>query len=168
MNRWYLIQFKPNCHNLAERNLNRQGFKTFLPMQHNTHRKSCRFVSDLKPLFPGYMFVSVNNELAPWRAINSTAGVSRLISFEGRPKSIPIQLISGLKLRCDASGVLLPPKNLNEGDNIKILTGPFANFIARVDTIDPKQRVWVLMDFMGQKTRMQVDTDQMHLAKKGA
>jgi transcriptional antiterminator RfaH len=34
-----------------------------------------------------------------------------------------------------------------------------------VDTIDPTQRIWVLMDFMGQKTRMQVTTDQLQLAK---
>ena len=106
-------------------------------MQKITRRKASRFVSDLKPLFPGYMFVSVNSELAPWRSINSTIGVSKLVSFEGKPKPLPLQLISGLMLRCDASGTLLPPKTLNEGDSVEMLTGPFANFIATVDTIGP-------------------------------
>jgi transcriptional antiterminator RfaH len=46
-----------------------------------------------------------------------------------------------------------------------MLTGPFANFIATVDTIGPEQRIWVLIDFMGQKTRMQVSADQLQLAK---
>ena len=46
-----------------------------------------------------------------------------------------------------------------------MLTGPFANFIATVDTIDSEQRIWVLMDFMGQKTRMRVSADQLQLAK---
>jgi hypothetical protein len=63
MNQWYLIQFKPNSHRVAERNLHRQGFQTFLPMQKITRRKASRFVSDLKPLFPGYMFVSVDSDL---------------------------------------------------------------------------------------------------------
>ena len=165
MNQWYLIQFKPNSHRLAERNLRRQGFETFLPMQKVTRRKVSRFVSDLKPLFPGYMFVNLNSDLAPWRTINSTIGVSKLVSFEGKPKPLPLQLISGLMLRCDASGTLLPPKSLNEGDCVEMLTGPFTNFIATVDTIDPEQRIWVLMDFMGQKTRMQVTADQLQLAK---
>ena len=165
MNQWYLIQFKPNSHCLAERNLLRQGFETFLPMQKITRRKASRFVSDLKPLFPGYMFVSVNSDLAPWRTINSTIGVSRLVSFEGKPKPLPLQLISGLMLRCDVSGTVLPPKSLSEGDSVEMLTGPFANFIATVDSIDPEQRIWVLMDFMGQKTRMQVSADQLQLAK---
>ena len=165
MNQWYLIQFKPNSHRLAERNLYRQGFETFLPMQKINHRKASRFVSDLRPLLPGYTFVSVNSELTPWRSINSRIGVSKLVGFEGKPKPLPLQLISGLMLRCDASGTLLPPKSLSEGDNVEMLTGPFANFIATVDTIDPDQRIWVLMDFMGQKTRMQVSADQLQLAK---
>ena len=165
MNHWYLIQFKPNSHRLAERNLHRQGFETFLPMQQITRRKDSRFVSDLKPLFPGYMFVSVNTQMAPWRTINSTLGLSRLVSFEGKPKPLPLQLVSGLMLRCDVSGTLLPPKSLSEGDSVEMLTGPFASFIATVDTIDPEQRIWVLMDFMGQKTRMQVTADQLHLSK---
>ena len=122
-------------------------------------------MGDLKPLFPGYMFVSANSDLAPWRSINSTIGVSKLLSFEGKPKPLPLQLISGLMLRCDASGALLPPNSLNEGDSVEMLTGPFTNFIATVDKIDPEQRIWVLMDFMGQKTRMQVSADQLQLAK---
>ena len=165
MNHWYLIQFKPNSHHLAERNLHRQGFETFLPMQKITRRKASRFVSDLKPLFPGYMFVSVNSDLEPWRAINSTIGVSKLVNFEGKPKPLHLQLIPGLMLRCDASGTLLPPKSLSEGDNVEMLTGPFANFFATIDTIDPEQRIWVLLDFMGQKTRLQVTADQLQLTK---
>jgi transcriptional antiterminator RfaH len=111
------------------------------------------------------MFVSVNSELGPWRTINSTIGVSRLVSFEGKPKPLPLQLMSGLMLRCDTSGTLLPSKSLSEGDSVEMLTGPFANFIATVDTIDPEQRIWVLLNFMGQKTRMQVTADQLQIAK---
>ena len=110
------------------------------------------------------MFVNVNSELALWRTINNMIGVSRLVSFDGKPKPLPLQLVSGLVLRCDASGAILPLKSLDEGDSVEILTGPFANFIAMVDIIDPGQRIWVLMDFMGQKTRMQVSSDQFQLS----
>ena len=165
MNQWYLIQFKPNSHRLAERNLHRQGFDTFLPIQKITRRKASHFVSDLKPLFRGYMFVNVNSDLAPWRTINSTIGVSRLVSFETKPKPLPTQLISGLMLRCDASGTLLPSKSLSEGDSVEMVTGPFANFIAKVDKIDPEQRIWILMDFAGQRARIQVTSAQLQLAK---
>ena len=33
---WFVIQFKPNSHHQAKKNLNRQGFKTFLPL-HEIH-----------------------------------------------------------------------------------------------------------------------------------
>jgi len=36
MGNWYLIQFKRNSHRIAEQNLNKQGFKTFLPLQEIT------------------------------------------------------------------------------------------------------------------------------------
>ena len=128
MNQWYLIQFKPNSHRLAERNLQRQGFETFLPMQKITRRKASRFVSDLKPLFPGYMFVSVNSELAPWRSINSTIGVSKLVSFEGKPKPLPLQLISGLMLRCDASGDIAPTQKSERGRQCRNAHRTFCQF----------------------------------------
>lgn len=161
---WFLLQFKPNSHRLAERNLIRQGFKIFLPMQEVTRRKSTRFVNDLRPLFPGYMFVAFEPKSAPWRKINGTIGVSKLVSFDGQPKPVPLDLVSGLMQRCDTAGKLLPAKQLTAGDQVELLTGPFANFIATVETIDIKQRIWVLMECMGQRTRMRVKADQLQLS----
>ena len=164
MKHWYLVQFKPNAHRLAERNLRRQGFQTFLPMQETFRRKASRFVSVLRPLFPGYMFVKVAVETAPWCKINSTIGVSRMVSLDSKPKPLPLQLISKLMLRCDLSGKVLPPKKLNAGDSIEVLKWPFTNFVATVEEIDARERVWVLMEFMGQSTRMHIAPDQVRLA----
>ena len=132
MRQWYLLQFKSNSHHLAVRNLKRQGFETFIPLQEVTRRKASRFVADLRPLFPGYMFVSVETEAARWREINNTLGVSKLVSFNNSPKPLPLQLVSNLMRRCDREGKLLPPNTFNSGDNVEVLTGPFANFAATV------------------------------------
>ena len=78
---WFLLQYKPNSHRLALRNLHRQGFETFLPMLDVTQRCSTRFVQQTRPLLPGYMFVSFELDTAPWRKINSTVGVTRLVSL---------------------------------------------------------------------------------------
>ena len=37
---WAIVQFKPNAHKLAERNLNQQGFETFLPFEEITKYKN--------------------------------------------------------------------------------------------------------------------------------
>lgn len=132
-------------------------------MQASTQQKFSRFVSNLKPLFPGYMFVRIESDSAPWRKVNSTIGVSRLLTVNGAPKPIPMQLISSLMLRCDEAGKLLPTRTLNKGDKIKISNGPFANFIANIDAVDAKQRIWILMEFMGQKTKARISPSQCQL-----
>jgi len=165
LKKWFILQFKPNSHRLAERNLRRQGFESFLPLREITKHKSNRYVSDLRPLFPGYMFVAFNPTSGPWRQINNTIGVLKLVSFGGQPCPVPLDLISGLILRCDAGGKLLPPKRLNKGDAVQLLTGPFANYIAKVEIIDTDQRVWILMELMGRITRISVDANQLQTGK---
>jgi transcriptional antiterminator RfaH len=54
---------------------------------------------------------------------------------------------------------------LSAGDPVDVLSGPFANFVATVEKIDAEQRVWLLMDFMGQSTRVHVAADQVQVSK---
>lgn len=162
---WFLLQFKPNSYRLAERNLRRQGFETFLPMQEITKRKSRRFVNGLRPLFPGYMFVAINSDSKPWYKINGTLGVSHLVSFEAKPKPVPVNLIYNLMKRCDKEGIMSPKTSLQKGDQVSLLTGPFADFIGKVEDIDADQRIWILMDFMSQSTRISVTPEQLKLKK---
>ena len=164
MDNWYLIQFKRNAHHIAERNLNQQEFKTFLPLQNFTRKRRSEFLTIIKPLFPGYMFVHIKPDGAPWQKIKNTVGVSRLICQDGVPKMVPPGVVSGLISRCDSSGRLLPPNALQRGDTVEIQSGALANFIATVETIDSNRRIWVLMDLMGQTTRVQIAPEQLKLS----
>ena len=109
------------------------------------------------------MFVRIKYDETPWQKINSTLGVSRLICQDGAPKRVPTEVVSGLISRCDSLGRLLPPCAVQTGDTVEIHNGALANFIATVETIDSDKRIWVLMDFMGQITRVQVASDQVQL-----
>ena len=159
---WFILQFKANSHNQATKNLNRQGFETFLPLHNTTSRKSSRFINTSKPLFPGYMFIRFDRAESEWHKINNTYGVSRLITFNSSLKSIPTTFIDSLMKRYDLSGKLLPIQKLKEGDQVAVLTGPFANFIATVETYETDQRIWILMDLMGRKTKIQTPSDALH------
>ena len=55
---WFLAQLKPNCANIADKNLKRQGFQTFLPIEEETRKRNGKFVTAMRPLFPGYIFVT--------------------------------------------------------------------------------------------------------------
>ena len=159
---WFIIQFKANSHHRATKNLNQQGFETFLPLNNSTSRRASRFVNTTQPLFPGYMFIKFDKEKIEWQKINNTYGVSRLVTFNSVLKSIPKIIVSSLMNRYDSSGKILPIKKLKKGDQVEVLNGPFTNFIATVETYETDQRIWVLMDLMGRKTKIQASSDDLH------
>jgi transcriptional antiterminator RfaH len=158
---WFLAQLKPNCAKIADKNLKRQGFQTFLPMEKETRQRNGKFVTAMRPLFPGYIFVAFDVAGGFWRTVNSTYGITRLVSFGKEPTAVPPDLVSQLMLRCDAMGKLLPPKPLKPGDHVTLTKGPFASLVAEVEKIAPDQRVWVLMEIMGGQTRVAVGADQL-------
>ena len=158
---WFILKFKANSHHQAAKNLNRQGFETFLPMTDTTSRKATRFINTTQPLFPGYMFITFDRAETEWHKINNTYGVSQLVTFNNILKSIPTTFVDTLMMRYDLSGKLLPIKKFNNGDHVKITEGPFANFIATVETYETDQRIWILMDLMGRQAKIQTTSEAL-------
>ena len=158
---WYLAQIKPNSHRIAERNLLRQGFAIFLPHHQETRRQRGAFVTKPRPLFPGYLFVLLDMTGAGWRAVNSTLGVARLVSFGNMPTPVPEGLVEELSARCDADGNLHVSRALSPGDEVTLSQGPFADFVATVEKLDPDKRVWLLLEVMGRRTRIALDAKDL-------
>lgn len=158
---WFLAQLKPNSAKIAEMNLRRQGFRTFLPLEEVTRQRNGKFVTVSRPVFPGYIFVSFNAARGLWRSVNATYGVSRLVSFGNEPAPVPTGIISELMLRCDASDLLRPSRLLEPGDRVRLNTGPFASFVGEIETVTPDRRAFVLMDIMGGQTRISVGAEQV-------
>ena len=151
---WFIIQIKRNYYEKAKSNLEYQGFETFLPILESTKRNANSFHNKSSYLFPGYMFVAFDPLITRWNKINSTYGVSRILTFNGRPAEISSNFILFLKKQCDKNDQFLTIQTLQKGDKIKILTGPFSNFIAKIDDINPDKRVYALLEFMGQTKRL--------------
>ena len=130
-------------------------------MQEVTRRTAMKIETVIRLLFTGYMFVACNPKHTPWRQINSTYGISRMLSFSQSPKPMPESLIAGLRARCDNFGKMMPLENFEAGRSVEMHSGPFANFIATAEQTASDARVWVLLDFMGKATRVQVDRQQI-------
>ena len=158
---WFILQFKANSHHRATKNLNRQGFETFLPLHDITSRKASKFINTSQPLFPGYMFITFDRAESNWHKINNTYGVLRLITFNYILKPVPATFINSLLGQCDSLGKLIHPEKFKKDDPVTVLNGPFANFIATIETYEKDQRIWVLMDLMGRKTKIQTSTDTL-------
>ncbi|MDB4008877.1 transcriptional activator RfaH [Amylibacter sp.] len=160
---WYLLQFKQNCHLIAERNLKNQGFETFLPIEKKTQFKYGKKKIINSPLFLNYMFVKIPCE-KKWNTVSSTYGVSRIISINGAQKPIPTNLVIELIKRCDKNGILIPPKEFKQGDKIRVINSPFTEFITTIDQIDTQKRIWILMDIMGRRTKIKLSENQAQIS----
>ena len=155
---WYLVHCKPNSEQIAFRNLKNQDFSAFLPLQKLTVRKDIGFQTRARPLFPGYMFVAQNPDAGQWRKINSTRGVARLVCLAADPTPVPRIIMNQLFEHCDMDGVFQQSVNLVTGDNVKISQGPFSGMIGKIIEIEPSQRVHLLLDVLGQKSKMTIDS----------
>ena len=91
--KWFIAQIKPNSSHYATQNLERQGFQTFLPKMEITNRKGNKFVVKNVYVFPGYIFVYFNPHIISWTKINSTYGVSKILTFNKKPAVISSDLI---------------------------------------------------------------------------
>lgn len=155
---WVLVQFKPNSDAIAVRNLERQAVQVFLPRVEQTQRRGEKFVTTVKPLFPGYLFARIDVEGQAWQVINSTFGVSRIVSTGGKPSRVPAGLVDALKARCTDDVVIEDPVAFAQGDEVKLASGPFTDWIGEIVEMTGDQRAWVLLDLMGRRTRVAVDT----------
>ena len=90
---WYLVHTKPRQENLAQENLERQGYETYLPRIYQTRRRNGRHVKTIEAFFPRYLFIHLDSETDNWAPIRSTIGVSKMIRFDGIPAMVPEQLI---------------------------------------------------------------------------
>ena len=83
--------------------------------------------------------------------------MARLVSFKtSSPAAVPEKLIAGLMARCDDDCHLMPPDNLEIGEQVTLISGPFAGFVGEVETFISDDRIRLLYEFMGQKSHIDV------------
>jgi transcription antitermination factor NusG len=81
--------------------------------------------------------------------VRSTVGVSSLFSNrDGRPVPVPVGIVESLIERSEDTVTRLD-SNLVQGQQVRILTGPFADFVGTLDRLNAAGRVRVLLQMMG-------------------
>jgi transcriptional antiterminator RfaH len=154
--KWCIAQIKPNSYRTATQNLEQQGFETFDPIMQITQRTKDKFHFKNVRVFPGYLFVLFDPNINTWSKINSTYGVSKILTFNKKPSKISSDLILELKNRYEINSKPTQKEKLKKGDSIKFYMGPFTDLIAKVESIDAKNRIWVLLEAMGSNKRIKI------------
>jgi transcription elongation factor/antiterminator RfaH len=147
--RWFLTHTLPKGEWRAEWHLGVQGFRTFLPRILKTTRHARQLRTVPAPLFPRYLFVVLNLERDRWLCVRSTIGVSHLFTTrDGRPIPVPDGIVESLIERA-AGDVTRLDDGLVTGQQVRILSGPFADFVGTLERLDGAGRVKVLLAMMG-------------------
>lgn len=160
---WYVANTKVNAEITAAGHLRRQGFSVYLPLYKKlcSHARRREWLS--RPLFPRYLFVGVSETNGRWRAINSTVGISHLVSFDGAPAPVDNTIIENLRAREDEKGMvrLAAASLFRKGEPVKFLGGALSEQIGLFDGIDDKMRVTVLLDLLGRQMRVRAPIENV-------
>jgi transcriptional antiterminator RfaH len=162
---WYLVSTKTRSEQLAQENLNRQSYTTYLPLVKNKRRRNGRYLTRIEAFFPGYLFIQLDSETDNWSPIRSTRGVAGLVRFGGVPATIPEGLIESLKANEDNTGYQqIEHKQLKQGDSINIIDGPFAGQQGIFQTMKGNDRVLILLNIIGKNTPATLSIHNLQLA----
>ena len=155
--KWLVAKIKSNSHDLAFRNLERQGFEAFFPKMKVTIKKENKFISKDVLVFPGYVFVGIDFQNSSWTKIKSTYGVSKLLSFNNKPCEIPLNLIMTLKNKYVENVNPITNQKTKKDDKINFNNGPFVDLVASIESIDAKKRSNVLLEVMEGQRKVQIN-----------
>jgi transcriptional antiterminator RfaH len=147
--RWFLAHTLPKSESRAELHLGAQGFRTYLPRIEKTIRHARQLRTVRAPLFPRYLFVTLDLGRDRWLCVRSTVGVSHLVTArDGRPIPVPAGIVESLIERSE-TGLVRLHSELAKGQQVRILSGPFSDFVGTVERLNAAERVQVLLEMMG-------------------
>jgi transcriptional antiterminator RfaH len=152
--RWYAVYSRPHAEKRAAAHLARQGFRAFLPLYVKTVRHARQFRTARAPFFSRYLFVELALGRDRWRSVTGTFGVSHMIMEGEAPKPVPLGVVESILANADEHGILKTEATLEPGQPVRIGNGPFAGMLATLVALDDDQRVALLLDILGTKTKV--------------
>lgn len=167
MKSWFVVHTQPRKEEVATENLIRQGFEIYYPQCKKIRKHARRVTEVVSPLFPRYLFIAFDKEHTQWRCINSTRGVSYLItSKSGIPCILDQEIVDDIKSKEQENGLvdIMHLQIFEHGQRVFIKDGAFKNQVGEYIFMDDKYRVEVLINILGKPTKVKVDLQQVEAA----
>lgn len=163
--RWFVAYTLARKEALAVAHLERQGFDAFLPRITATHRHARQATTVHVPLFPRYVFVRLDVERQRWRSINGTIGVQTLVTTLDAPAPVPPGIVEALQACANEDGLLDLHGQLQEGDFVRLLGGPFDGAIGTLTRLDERGRVEVLFKWLNGDVRVKTSRHMLEAVR---
>lgn len=145
---------------IVSMNLKDLIYQVVVPMENEVEVKNGQRRTVARKVYPGYVLVDMVLTPDTWHAVRNTPGVTGFVGGQNEPAPLSNADLSYI-LRAPAKGEepkAKPKITYVSGQSVKVIGGPFAEFIGTVSEVDnEKQKVTVLVSFFGRETPVQLD-----------
>lgn len=164
--KWYIIHTYAGHENKVERSLKQRvetmGFETrifdIIVPTRNTIKVSGGKKEDVKEkIFPGYVLVKMILDDESWLLVRTTQGVTAFIGAGNKPTPISAKEVEAIQQFMNQEEPLYKTA-FTVGEAVKIIDGPFSDFLGTIDNIDEAHgKLRVLVSIFGRETPVELD-----------
>ncbi len=170
---WYVIhcysgQENKVRHNLEQRiesmGMKDRIFDVVVPTEEEIEVKDGKRRTVERRVFPGYILVQMIITEDSWYVVRNTPGVTGFVGMGNEPTPLRPEEVSSIIKRMEAEAPRIKV-TYKLGQKVRIIDGPFNDFIGTVDDIDmDRAKVRVMVSFFGRETPVELDFLQVEKA----
>ncbi len=169
--RWYIVHTYSGHENKVKVNLEKRieymnmGEKIFrieVPQKTVTQIKGGKKQEREEKIFPGYVLVEMIMDEDSWYVVRHTAGVTKFVGSAKRPIPAKDSEIKKIIHRSTSQSQKIE-LDVKAGDKVRIVSGPFADFIADIIEVYPdKSKLRANVSIFGRETPVELEYKQIN------
>jgi transcriptional antiterminator NusG len=163
---WFVVHSYSGYENKVKKNLEHriesmgmqdQIFQVVVPTEEEVELRDGQRRTTERRVFPGYILVEMVMNDDTWYAVRNTPGVTDFVRSGAKPIPLRQEEVDKILKRMEAEAPTIKV-SFSEGQKVRIVDGPFEDFMGTVDDIDAdRARVRVLVNMFGRETPVEVD-----------
>lgn len=142
---------------VAAMNLTQKIYDIVVPTRNIVVVRHGKKEEQKEKIFPGYILVRMILDDESWLAVRTTQGVTAFVGMGNKPTPISDKEVQAIMKFMQLEAPKFKTK-FSKGEAVKIVDGPFADFLGTIDQIDEeKGKVKVLVSIFGRETPVELD-----------
>ncbi len=169
--RWYIVHTVTGHENKVKVNLEKRieymnmGEKIFrveVPQKTVTQMKGGKKQEREEKIFPGYVLVEMIMDEDSWYVVRHTAGVTKFVGSAKKPIPARDSEIKKIIHRSTSQTQKIE-LDVKAGDKVRIISGPFADFVADIIEVYPdKSKLRANVSIFGRETPVELEYKQIN------
>lgn len=169
--RWYVVHTYSGHENKVAETLKQRAetmgltpfiLEMLIPTQEKIQIKRGKKQTVREKIFPGYMLIRMILTDESWLLVRTTQGITGFVGVGNKPTPIAASEVRSIQ-KYMSQGAPTYKASFSIGEAVKIVEGPFNDFIGTVDSInEAKGKVTVLVSIFGRETPVELDFLQVN------